>query len=419
MNIKLLLSTTLIATSFTSIAQDAGKTYAITGDGNGDFMWMNIRQVDINTGKITQEVFQRAKTHFLMMDAVTKQPVEQSVTSNGKVYNTPVYPTATMVAAAAYDKKHDKLFFTPMRIGELRWLDLSAKGDVQQFYTVKSTLLNSGDLITDEANNFTRMVIGADGNGYAVTNDANRLIRFTTGKKVTITDLGNIIDDESNKTISIHNKCASWGGDMIADAYNKLYIISANHYVFSLDVDTRVAKYIGYITGLPANYSTNGAAVDNDGAIVVSSANTFAGYYKFKLNDFKAVKIEGSDMVYNASDLANGNLLFQKEADAAKNFGAADFKPVIPVLNNEAHIYPNPVTNNEFKIYFDGLQAGKYNISITDLTGKAVMNRAVTVNAKTQIETVPLNRNFSKGMYMVKVTDANNKFIFTERIVVQ
>ena len=32
MNIKLLLSTTLIATSFTALAQDAGKTYAITGN---------------------------------------------------------------------------------------------------------------------------------------------------------------------------------------------------------------------------------------------------------------------------------------------------------------------------------------------------------------------------------------------------
>ena len=47
------------------------------------------------------------------------------------------------------------------------------------------------------------------------------------------------------------------------------------------------------------------------------------------------------------------------------------------------------------------------------------MNRVVTISAKTQVETIPLNRNFAKGMYMVKVTDAGNKFIFTERIVVQ
>jgi hypothetical protein len=406
MNIKILLSTTFIAASFTVSAQDANRTFAITGDGNRDFMWMNIRQVDITSGKIVQDVYQREKTAFIMMDADNKS---KSLAQQR--------PTETMVAAAAYDRNQNKLFFTPMRVGELRWLDLNAKGDAQKYYTVTSSLLNTNTALNDEANHFTRMVIAADGNGYALTNDGSRLVKFTTGKKVTITDLGAVIDDESNKTVSIKNKCTSWGGDMIADAYNKLYIISANHYVFSLDVETRVAKQIGYITGLPANYSTNGAAVDKDGNIVVASANTFAGYYKFSIADFKATLIEGSDLIYNASDLANGNLLYQKEADAARTF--ADFKPVVPVLTNEAHIFPNPVTTSEFNIYFEDQAAGKYNVTITDLSGKPLMNRSVTVNAKTQVVAVPLNRNFAKGMYMVKVTDASNKFIFTERIVVQ
>ena len=408
MNRKLLLSSSFIIAGLVSAAQDANRTYAITGDGNGDFLWMNIRQVDIGSGKVTQDIYQRNKTAFVLADADSKTPLANFA-----------QPTATMVAAAAYDKNHDKLFFTPMRIGELRWLDLNAKGDQKKFYSLRSPLFAASETTRDEAKNFTRMVIGADGNGYALTNDASRLIRFSTGKKVVITDLGGLIDDESNKTISVHNQCSSWGGDMIADAYNKLYIISANHYVFSVDVDTRVAKYIGYINGLPANYSTNGAAVDKDGAIVVSSANAFAGYYKFTLSDFNAKKIEGSDLVYNASDLANGNLLFQKEADAKKNFGSADFKAVVPVITNEAHIYPNPVTNSEFKISFDGQQVGRYNVIITDLSGKALMTRTVNIASKSQVETIQLNRGFAKGVFMVKVTDATNKFIFTERIVVQ
>lgn len=405
MNVKILLSTSFIAASLSVSAQDAGKTFAITGDGNQDFMWMNIRQVDISSGKIVQDVYQREKTAFVMLDADSK--VASALANR---------PTETMVAAAAYDKNQNKLFFTPMRVGELRWLDLNARGNEQRYYRVTSSLLNSNSALNDEANHFTRMVIAADGKGYALTNDGSRLVMFTTGKKVSIIDLGAVIDDESNKTVSIKNKCTSWGGDMIADAYNNLYIISANHYVFSLDIQTRKAKQIGYITGLPANYSTNGAAVDNEGNVVVASANTFAGYYKFSMKDFIAGFVEGSDMVYNASDLANGNLLYQKEADAARTF--ADFKPVVPVMTNEAHIFPNPVTTGEFNIYFDGQAAGRYNVTITDLSGKPLMNRVVTVNAKTQIETVPLQRNFAKGMYMVKVTDSNNKFIFTERIVV-
>jgi uncharacterized protein YvpB len=110
-------------------------------------------------------------------------------------------------------------------------------------------------------------------------------------------------------------------------------------------------------------------------------------------------------------------LLYQKEADAARTF--ADFKPVVPVLTNEAHIFPNPVTNSEFNIYFDGQAAGKYNVTITDLSGKPLSNTIVNINAKTQVEKVAINKSFAKGMYMVKVTDASNKFIFTERIVVQ
>ena len=53
-------------------------------------------------------------------------------------------PTETMVAAAAYDKNQNKLFFTPMRVGELRWLDLNAKGDQQKYYS--ATIVSVGIL---------------------------------------------------------------------------------------------------------------------------------------------------------------------------------------------------------------------------------------------------------------------------------
>ena len=74
MHYKILLSTTLVASAFTAMAQDT-KTFAITGDGNGGFAWMNIRQVDITTGKVQQEIYQRDKTAFIMLDAATKKPL--------------------------------------------------------------------------------------------------------------------------------------------------------------------------------------------------------------------------------------------------------------------------------------------------------------------------------------------------------
>ena len=424
MNLKVLLSSALIVTYFSGLAQDAGSTYAVTGSGNGDFLWTNIRQIDISTGKVIRDIYKQNVTPFVMLDADTRQPVEttqgmRSVMNPNANISFGNLPTSSMVAALAYDKNHDKLFFTPMRIGELRWLDLSAKGETVKFYSLQSSVLSTADLITDESNHITRMVIGADGNGYAITNDANHLYQFTTGKKVTITDLGSLVDAESNKGISVHNKCTSWGGDIVADAYNKLYLITASHFVFKVDIDTRVTTLIGNITGLPATFFSNGAAVDKDGAIVVSSANSFDGYYKFRLSDFAALKMEGSDNKYNASDLANGNLLFQQEADAAKKFDLVETKAIVPALNADPHVFPNPVTNNEFKILFDGQKPGQYNVTLTDLSGKAIMYKSVPISVKGQVASVKINRTVGKGMYMVKVTDSENKFIFTERIVVQ
>jgi hypothetical protein len=423
MNVKFLLSTSFIVLSLTTLAQDAGKTYAITGNGAGDFAWSNIRQLDIASGKVTKDIYQNNKTAFLLVDAVTKAPVS---TLNFKYTNagTPVTvqmkdePTVTMVAAAAFDKRHDKLFFTPMRVGELRWLDVSAGGDAPKFYTNKVQLLNTLDLM-DEANHITRMDIAADGNGYAITNDGNHLIRFTTGKKTVVTDLGNLIDAEDNKSgISIHNKCTSWGGDMIADAYGKLYVISASHQVFKVDIDSRIATHIGTITGLPANYTTNGAAVGEDNKIVVSSANSFEGYYTFKLDDMAAVKIEGSDKIYNASDLANGNLLFQQEANAKKTFDIPSLAPAAPI-NADARIFPNPVTANEFRVLFDNQKAGRYTIALTDLSGRAVYGTFANVTGKSQLVSVKIGRTIAKGIYLVKVTDASSQLVFTERVMVQ
>jgi hypothetical protein len=396
----------------------SNKAYAITGDGNSDYIWMNIRQVDLGTGQVTKTLFERSKTNFVLTDAVTKRSVNQAATANGNIFASTDYPTGTYVAAAAYDGKSNKLFFTPMRSGELRWMDLNIKNETPQFYTMQSAELGVNG--NDEATNITRMVIGADGNGYAMSNDGNQFIMFTTGKKPVVTNLGNIIDADANNGTSIHNKCSSWGGDMIADAFGKLYVISANHNVFVIDTKTRVATYKGAITGLPAGYTTNAAAVNNDGDIVVASANRFEGYYKLKLADLAAVKIEGSDVKYNASDFANGNLLLQKEADAENRFSMENSNlPTTDLAIGDSKVYPNPVTNSTFNVLFDGRKEGKYSIILTDLAGRTMMTKSVGITKGTQVEKVSLNANTAKGVYMVKVINENNEIIIKEKIVVQ
>ena len=416
MNFKILLTAGLITSALAAGAQNANRGYAITGDGNKDFMWMNIRQVDLSTGQVTKTVFQRGKTNFTITDVDSKKTLDQNGLNDPAGFTASQYPTATFVAGAAYDRRSDKLFFTPMRMGELRWMDMNVKNDAPAFYSVAIPgYVPSG--ATEESNNITRMVLGADNYGYAVTNDGNHLYRFTTGKKPVVTDLGALVDAEENQGQSVHNRCSSWGGDMIADAYGKLYIISATRNVFTVDPNTRITTFKGSITGLPANYTTNGAAVDADGNVVLSSATSFEGYYKMNIADLVAKKIEGSDMIYNASDLASGNLLMQKEADQAKRFV---FNKAMPTEGNVSGnlVYPNPVVSNSFNLLLDQTLNGNYTVVISDLAGRALQSEKAGILKGQQSYRVNLSKRPIKGTYLVKVYDESSNVVLSDKVII-
>jgi len=235
-------------------------------------------------------------------------------------------------------------------------------------------------------------------------------------KKPVIVDLGAIIDDESNNTVSIHNRCSCWGGDMIGDAFGKLYVISASHNVFVIDPSTRIAKHLGTISGLPANYTTNAAAVNEEGEVVVASANVFDGYYKLKINDLKAEKVLGSDVKYNVSDFANSNFLFQKEANSMTNGNTA----VANKTNGNTSIFPNPVTNSSFNVLFDNQTPGNYTVIVSDLAGRNVATKSVTIaNEGARTEQIRLRSGLTKGVYIVRVLNNKNAIIINEKIVIQ
>ncbi len=413
---KILLSAFIIFISVFSFAQKANKAYAITGQSSGNLNWTDIREIDLLTGKVSNTIFETGKTKFTLAGTSGSKKITQlsnAVLPSGTPDD--YSPTQSMVAAAAYDKKHNKLFFTPMRIGELRWMELSSRADDVRFFTVQSQLLNTGNL-NEEANHITRMAIGADGNGYALTNDGKQFMQFTTGKKTVITNLGSLIDAASNNGVSITNKCSSWGGDMVADARGKLYLFTATQHVFTIDIKTLVATHFGSIKNLSPTFTVNGAAVDNDNNVIVSSANTFEGFYKINIKDLTASKIQTTGQVFNASDLANSNLLFENEL--RDDVGVASLLQRETIGNDVISIYPNPVNGSHFKVTFDKSRAGKYDIALTDAQGRLIMNKRVNISSSKQVETIQMKLKPAGGMYMIKVSDGNKKSIFADKIVI-
>lgn len=405
MRCKFLLTAPLVLSAFFSIGQGSSKTYAITGKPTNNFFWADIKQVDIRTGKVNKTLFEAEKTAYKISGTD-----QASVAARGS-QNT--NPTGLGVAACALDTRHNRLYFATMHFSDIRYLDLNQ--DQANFTTVKSNIIASvaNEALQPEENHITRMVIGADGFGYAISNDGNHLIRFSTSKNAEVTDLGNLIDAETNKEISIHNKCTSWGGDIVADAFGKLVIISASHNVFSVDISKRLATHTGTITGLPVNFSTNGAAVDDDGNLVVSSANVFEGLYKVNIKTLAAVKVPSNEAAFNASDLANGNLLSQKEANEVR------YDMVKPVaFAGEGRVFPNPVSGTQFNVVFDRQPPGRYTIVLTDIAGRAIQSRSVNISKAGQVEAVRITKKNAGGLYLVKVLNDNKQIAFSDKVVV-
>ena len=147
---------------------------------------------------------------------------------------------------------------------------------------------------------------------------------------------------------------------------------------------------LGVIKGLPQG-STNGAMVEEGSKVIIASSESTVGYYRFDLNTLQAEKISTSADVFNASDLANGNLAFDKnkKEKKRKNEEPEETKPETkpPVeettkkgqqeeilANNGIAVYPNPVTNGQVNLSFSKQPAGKYQ-AVIDMDGKLIKQR--------------------------------------------
>lgn len=263
------------------------------------------------------------------------------------------------------------------------------------------------------------MAIASDGNVYAMTNDANQLIQFNTGKKLKITDLGVIVDNPANKGVSIHNSCSSYGGDMVADDDGNLYVISARNHVFKINIESKVATYLGVINGLPAGFSVNGAAVNDENQIVVGTATIATSYFTVDYKTLSATPYKIAGAFWNSSDLANSNLL----ATAARNNNTV--KEIIsadsPANSGDGKIsfYPNPVTNKEFVVQFNQLVAGNYTVQVTDVMGRQVVQQIVNLKGDGQVQTIKLGSATKQGVYLVKVTSYTNRSSYSTKIIVE
>jgi Secretion system C-terminal sorting domain len=413
---KYLLSTVLFTTSITlsllTSAQNDRFAFAITDLQQTGSGWNALRKLDLKTGEFGNVILNGTDATIKTYDLYTRkflqpQPDDRFGTSLQA-------PFSTGVAAMAYDKKNNRLYFTPMFIDQLRYVDLKTN---KVYYVTDQPFSRAGNMHNDEGKIITRMVITPDGTGYAVSNDASTFIRFTTGKKLQVTHLGALVDDPSNGGVSIHNRCSSWGGDMIADDEGHLYIISSRNSIYKIDVETKAASLLGYIKGLPQDFTSNGAVVTPEGKVLVSSAVNGNAYFLIDPKNWTATQYEAKAGIFRSSDLANSNYLQTKPKTVTEEI--ATRRVPDNLAPSKIQIYPNPVSNNQFTIQFGKIAAGAYNIEMTDVMGRMIKQQNVNVMTEDQVETISLKPTLARGIYLVKVIGQDKISVFNQKIVVQ
>ncbi len=382
----------LMALSVSVSAQNA-RIFAITGDVKGNVNWNAVREIKSTDGTVKTTLYTPSAKPSISYQSLQNR----NKTPNGEA-------PFSAIAATGYDAKSNRLYFTNMRGNTLNYVDLNESN--LTVVNNEDATFNTGDKFKSEANIITRMCFGADGAGYALSNDAEHLIRFTTDSKPVVTSLGRISDGANNGDKSIHTAPTSWGGDMVGDAMGNLYVINMHSDVYKINTQRMVADYIGSIKGLPEGFTTNGAAVNEDGDLVVSSAIYTESYFKVDFSTLKVtspVKSEGG--VFNASDLASSNLLYQ-----------AKVSPIAVATSDKVSVYPNPTVGKNFQVKVANTVSGKYTLTVTDNKGRTILSNNTTNN---QTLKVNLPKSTPAGIYILRVTNATNQAIHTQKIVVE
>ena len=392
-----------------AVNAQSATAFAITGESKGNVNWSVIREINLSTGALVRNIYLPATQKPAQIDATSGKEITADATAQKNLPCTCMSPS--LAAATAYDARQQRLYFTTLFGNDLQYIDVTKKD--LKIYHVTSQNLKAFPSTAGEADNITRMAFGSDGNGYAISNNGNHFIRFTTGKQVFITDLGSLTDKTGN-AVSIHSKPVSWGGDVVADDAGSLYLFTVAAHLFKINTGTLEAEYVGTIKNLPNLFNINAAAVDKNGKVTVASSTDASSYFSVDIKTLEALPLAASGTIYNASDFASSNLLSTQKTAVAKVFSVVNVKG-----GESVSVYPNPVTNKTITVYFNGNLQGKHMLEVMDISGKKVAAKTVDLSSKNSSQTVQLPASVAGGMYVLHVLGAGNKNVFTGNVVVE
>jgi len=395
-------------------AQSDHFAYAVTAVNKGGTEWVALRRLDTRSGEFSNillnvlENNQNAST-----PSISRLTANRTITAPAPIAapgSAAVQPNMNGVAAIAYDKKTNRLYYTPMSTDQLRYVDLSS----MQITESDQYFSRAGKYDPKFAGPISRMVIAPDEFGYTITNDGTHLFRFSTNGTPVLQDLGDLVDDPMNKEMTIHSPCTNSGGDVIADDAGNLFLVTGSNKVYKVEIATRLTTYVATISGLPAKFTTSGVAVSDEGKLLISSSLYSDAYFIVDPENWNALQSRPALDIYGSADLANSNFLHSKSAASSNLFITKN-----PRHLNKVRIFPNPVMDDRFSIQFNELPAGTYTVQLANVFGKKVIDQKIQVSGASQTELMQIPKFTAQGFYYVYILDENNKVLGTQKLVVE
>ncbi|WP_207513703.1 T9SS type A sorting domain-containing protein [Longitalea luteola] len=398
-----------------AIGQSDQNTYAITAVIKGSNDWVALRTLNNKTGKFGEMLLNMNDRGLPHRDIAThklKDNIAWPVLPVPVVANNPAAPKVnTGVAAIAFDERTNRLFYVSMSDDILRYIDLST---MQVHAEPALSFSKAGNYTFRSSNPVTRLVITPDGYGYTVTTDGSRLIRFTTNNQPSFTDMGELKDDPRNKEMSILNTCSNLGGDMVADDAGNLYLITASNRVYKIDIKTLLTTYLATITNLPATFTTNGAAITEDGKLLVSSSVYTEASFIVDHKSWQASPAPAVQHLYGIADLASSNVIATKKSNpSVMLIGRTLLK------TGNVKVYPNPVLFDEVNIQFNDLPAGKYFIELADPLGRKVIKQKVQLTRQGQTALIQIPTSTAQAFYYIRILNEKNALVSTHKLAVE
>ncbi|HNJ58962.1 MAG TPA: hypothetical protein PLH33_07990, partial [Chitinophagaceae bacterium] len=97
----------------------SNKAYAITAETKGNYNWTAIREIDLNNGNVIRTLYSNSNKPKVSYEFINNDWQANRVNIQS------MSPTVNGVAAAAFDEKNNRLYFTPMWGTDLRYVDLN------------------------------------------------------------------------------------------------------------------------------------------------------------------------------------------------------------------------------------------------------------------------------------------------------